>query len=178
MTLLVTQHRRFINHFCKVAESTQTPRMANGLLKLDVWEELMLRWAKSVNLQEFDWKRLLHVIGPTRPDGLVDYDQVLTNFAAAVSWTPQKLTDVSQLLLRDKFSTVNELSAVFKWLDADGDGFLDRDEVRRGCKVLNTRLGSHEQINPDHLFEALDIDKDGKLDRYEFLDCFRSKYNV
>lgn len=59
-------------------------------------------------------------------------------------------------------------------MDVDESGSIDRQEFRVGIESLNElfdpRLMTTEQIN--HLFDAVDLNKDGMISYEEFLSAF------
>ena len=60
-----------------------------------------------------------------------------------------------------------EADAMFAEIDKDGDGFLSRAEVIADI----TKQGGTEELANEQ-FDGLDIDKDGKLSKEEFLEAF------
>lgn len=67
------------------------------------------------------------------------------------------------------------LLAVFKFLDTDGSGSIDRSEFRTGIKLLNKRLPEASQFkDSDELFNALDSDGSGDIDIAEFNQVFQT----
>ena len=61
------------------------------------------------------------------------------------------------------------LISIFKFLDVDGSGSIDKEEFRVGLDLLNRRLPATARFK-DHekLFRALDVDRSGELDLDEF----------
>ena len=60
---------------------------------------------------------------------------------------------------------------VFRTMDTDHNGFLDKDEIQRGMQAVNQLLSNQLGGNgPDWnaAFNAIDIDHDGKIDYNEF----------
>ena len=76
-----------------------------------------------------------------------------------------------------------QLAAVFRYLDVDHSGAIDRQEFMSGIKVLNQRLASGGGSssgnaaalidNPGELFDVMDLDNNGSIDMNEFCECFR-----
>lgn len=54
---------------------------------------------------------------------------------------------------------------IFRQIDVNEDGFVDRDELRELFKALDHHVTDHEL---DEVFAMLDIDKDGKISQEEF----------
>ena len=67
----------------------------------------------------------------------------------------------------------DKLRAAFKFLDADGSGFIDAEEFGGLCRKLNA------DVNEDTIAEALDAidaDGDGQLDADEFIKWWRDSH--
>merc|ERR1712018_527673 len=66
-----------------------------------------------------------------------------------------------------------KIKQFFRALDADGNGVLSADEIRRfykvmeKCAVLNSKVPSNDEI--EKLISSLDSDGDGKIDCEEFI---------
>jgi EF-hand domain pair len=76
------------------------------------------------------------------------------------------LQQVSKAIDRDQCSM---LLAMFKLLDKDRNGSIDKEEFGLGVKMLNRRMPSDSRIDdPDRLFQMLDADGNGTLDLEEF----------
>merc|ERR550514_104210 len=64
-----------------------------------------------------------------------------------------------------------DLAAVMKFFDQDGDGQVDINELRE----VATNVGINEDAI-EEWFEKYDIDGSGSLDREEFLEFFRDEW--
>lgn len=85
--------------------------------------------------------------------------------------------------MRKQKEELNNLSAVFKMLDKDNDGTLSMEELRSGLennnlfellrKDYSCELDDKQLLNDEFelILEALDTDKDGKIDYNEFLQA-------
>lgn len=65
-----------------------------------------------------------------------------------------------------------EVAARFDALDSDGNGVLSPDEV---VTILKELLGL-DDANAHHLIEMFDINKDGSLDKTEFIELWSSMF--
>jgi Ca2+-binding EF-hand superfamily protein len=65
------------------------------------------------------------------------------------------------------------LFAIFRLLDKDGSGLIDKQEFKIGIDLLNRRLAEDAQFR-DHeeLFQALDVDGSGEISMKEFDKLF------
>ncbi|CAB9510566.1 Phytochrome-associated serine/threonine-protein phosphatase [Seminavis robusta] len=86
-------------------------------------------------------------------------------------------TSISSSLDDKQVSNLKEhsemLLVVFKFLDTDGSGSIDRCEFRTGINLLNKRLPKGSQFDDaDKLFDALDSDGSGDIDITEFNQVF------
>ena len=66
----------------------------------------------------------------------------------------------------DAINTEDELVAVFKAIDAERSGKLDRDEVKLMLKHLNLYTVSHKVV--DAILDLADTDGDGEINYTEF----------
>ena len=83
--------------------------------------------------------------------------------------------------MRKQKEELQNLSVVFKMLDKDNDGTLSMDELRQGLEQNNLfellrkdytcEVDDKALLNDEFelILEALDTDKDGKIDYNEFL---------
>ena len=83
------------------------------------------------------------------------------------------LSNLGVVANNEQISTLYEnkemLISIFKFLDVDGSGSIDKEEFRVGLDLLNRRLPATARFK-DHekLFRALDVDRSGELDLDEF----------
>ena len=66
----------------------------------------------------------------------------------------------------------DEVAARFEQLDADHNGVLSPDEVRA---VLQDTLGL-DAANASHMIEMFDTNRDGNLDKTEFMALWSSMF--
>lgn len=71
---------------------------------------------------------------------------------------------------KSRWEEIKELRSAFELFDADGNGFIDRQEIKTALKVLGEEL-SEEEIQD--ILEEADLNKDGRLDFFEFCRVIR-----
>lgn len=106
---------------------------------------------------------------PVNDGQLVDIGLQLYTFKR----TSQFQSFVIQFLvgLKAQEEELMHMRDVFRTLDADHNGFLDKDEIQRGmAHVSNLLSGQLGGNGPDWLaaFDAIDVDHDGKINYEEF----------
>ncbi|XP_033728846.1 calmodulin-like [Pecten maximus] len=69
------------------------------------------------------------------------------------------------------FDAVSEMKEAFEVFDRDGDGFLDRDDIRKAMSGLGVSLTEPEVTE---MMEVADTDKDGRLNYKEFVAMLTS----
>lgn len=69
-----------------------------------------------------------------------------------------------------------DLEKIFKMMDKDGNGTLDREEVHAGFEEHFGIQMTEEQI--DQMFEAVDIDQNGAIDYTEFVMATMSEKDL
>ena len=74
----------------------------------------------------------------------------------------------------DSFSQqdIKDLRLVYDAFDVDKSGFIDYDELRKGCKILGFNLTKDEITK---MLADVDIDKSGQIDFNEFLEFVISR---
>ena len=65
-----------------------------------------------------------------------------------------------------------EIKAFFMEIDDSGDGLLSKEEIKKGCHVLEMQLTDKEI---EIIFREYDRDKSGTLDFNEFLEAITDK---
>lgn len=93
----------------------------------------------------------------------------------------QKLAQAALLFMGSKLTTLEEtkeLTKIFRTLDVNGDGQLDRDELVKGYELLRKIRGDvdAEPLTPeevekeiDKILECVDFDKNGYVEYSEFV---------
>jgi len=140
------------------------------------WVEVM----EDVLALHLDWAQLQKAIAPANKRGNVRYNaflgqyqiQLLSSDSASSGGKASSSLDPTavQALYRNQ----NQLVAVFRYLDSDHNGVIDREEFKAGVSVLNDKLGEIMDVeSASDLFDVMDIDSNGEIDMNEFCECFR-----
>ncbi|KAK4828366.1 hypothetical protein QYF61_026088 [Mycteria americana] len=82
------------------------------------------------------------------------------------------LTTVRQSLKKANYENFDMLLEAFRHYDKNGDGMIDKDDLRKSCFQLNLNL-DYELL--DSLFDCCDLDKDGLIDYVEFANFLNWK---
>ncbi|XP_064300369.1 EF-hand domain-containing family member B [Phalacrocorax carbo] len=82
------------------------------------------------------------------------------------------LAAVRQSLKRVNYENFDILLAAFRHYDKNGDGMIDKDDLRKSCFQLNLNLDD-ELL--DSLFDCCDLDKDGLINYVEFANFLNWK---
>ncbi|NWX18574.1 EFHB protein, partial [Aegotheles bennettii] len=82
------------------------------------------------------------------------------------------LTAVRQSLKKANYENFNILLEAFRHYDKNGDGMIDKDDLRKSCFQLNLNLDD-ELL--DSLFDCCDLDKDGLINYLEFANFLNWK---
>ena len=133
----------------------------------------MYEWGGDAHGQE-DRIGTFATIG-VEDDGKIDDD--IDDFDQDINACSSELTSVMNKLDENEKTTLYEnkdmLLAMFKLLDADGSGTIDREEFELGILLLNRRLPGTSRFKDDvRLFNALDEDGNGTIDLEEFQQLF------
>lgn len=97
----------------------------------------------------------------------------------------QKLAQAAMLFMGSKLTTVEEtkeLTQIFRVLDKNGDGQLDRKELIEGYKKLMEWKGDTSEIDDaqreaevDQILQSVDFDKNGYIEYSEFVTVCMDK---
>jgi calmodulin len=111
-------------------------------------------------------------------DGRIDYREFSQVFSPSLA-SPRRPAPSSgrnglsrQVIsdLKDKFRKYNvNISQAFTAFDANGDGVIDRSEMRRGLDALNMNLTSREI---EDIIDHFDQDRSGRIEYSEFVRQF------
>ena len=72
------------------------------------------------------------------------------------------------------YDNVSQLALVFRFLDTDDSGVLDKAEFRAGIELLNRRLPPEQALGDiDVLFQTIDLDGNGQIEFDEFCEVFK-----
>jgi len=86
-----------------------------------------------------------------------------------------------QFLSLSRLSSLRQLQTIFRFMDVDHNGVIDREEFIRGCSLLDDSLSQTKPelrmegrgIDGADLFHIIDIDNSGAIDFNELCECFR-----
>ncbi|KAI8514257.1 hypothetical protein Bbelb_085810 [Branchiostoma belcheri] len=91
-------------------------------------------------------------------------------------WVARVDTDGDGAVSADEFramleqsETFGSPSELFKTFDKDGNGFLDREEIKQGMAAMGQKLTDAEV---DEMIKSCDMDGDGRINYEEFLKGF------
>ncbi|XP_010014793.1 PREDICTED: EF-hand domain-containing family member B, partial [Nestor notabilis] len=82
------------------------------------------------------------------------------------------LTEVRQSLKKANYENFDMLLEAFRHYDKNGDGMIDKDNLRKSCFQLN--LNVDDELL-DSLFDCCDLDKDGLINYLEFTNFLNWK---
>ncbi|CAM9525544.1 unnamed protein product [Chrysoparadoxa australica] len=72
------------------------------------------------------------------------------------------------------YSNREQLEAIFRFFDADNNGYITREEFTRGCELINENLPAAQRLqNTDAILNVMDFDQDDAVDINEFFEVFR-----
>ena len=134
-------------------------------LTVDQWVAVL---ADQLELEGIPWKNLQPDLAPLSPDGTIDWRNFLDRHSSRMEGSGIESSEMESLQANHKM-----LLTVFKFLDVDGNGSVDRDEFRQGLRLINKHLPDDQQLkNADVLFDKLDLDGNGSIDLHEFEEAF------
>ena len=136
------------------------------------WKEVMI----DVLDLYLDWDTLQQAIAPVDNQGSVRYNSFLNQYRIEFGRNLHEISsvEVDSTAIQALYRNQNQLAAVFRYLDTDHNGVIDRQEFKAGMAILNQRLGETMDIDgSDTLFDLMDIDKNNTIDMNEFCECFR-----
>ncbi|NXA51958.1 EFHB protein, partial [Nothocercus julius] len=82
------------------------------------------------------------------------------------------LTAVRQSLKKANYHNFDTLLEAFRYYDKNGDGMIDKDDLRKSCFQLNLNI---DAALLDALFDYCDLDKDGLINYLEFVNFLNWK---
>jgi hypothetical protein len=112
-----------------------------------------------------------HFVAVDKVDGMVLYRTCLDTVHLENSTAHVEDEATSQAL----YQHLGTLEFIFRLIDNDASGSISKDEFCMAVKTLNRFLG-HEEVDDDEaraMAEAIDRDKDGRIDFNEFTESFR-----
>jgi diadenosine tetraphosphatase ApaH/serine/threonine PP2A family protein phosphatase len=139
-----------------------------GRVSIDQWCALM---GQTLELDDLPWRILQPALAPAVDDEMIDCGAFLSRYVVRLASGVNVAGGTDQVeILHENHDA---LMAVFRYLDVDHNGTIDKEEFRTGLGVLNKRLPRGRQLqNVDELFQALDLDGNGVIDINEFEQIF------
>jgi diadenosine tetraphosphatase ApaH/serine/threonine PP2A family protein phosphatase len=148
------------------------PEEKGGMISTEDWAYVM---DVTLEVPDIPWITLQPFLAPTteRDGDWIDWKEFLEEHSVAVS-----IADVQGALDHAKMEILYAnhamLMTVFKFLDADGSGYVNRNEFRIVIDLVNKRRSKDRQLqDPDVLFRALDTDNNGLINLEEFSRVFQ-----
>lgn len=159
-------HRRELTDALKKLDPENT-----GTVKAVDWANVM---NATVPLR-LPWLHLKQKFVASVDDNTVRYTGLLQKLESAFAKYGEEASEYRENLYRMR----DEFSKLFRILDTDGSGLLDRDEFVRGCELINS-MKSEKVFDPtdvDKFMKQLDVNGDGKISFVEFTDGLMSHDN-
>ena len=106
---------------------------------------------------------------PIVAHGLYNCGTIILAWMFATTDLRRRFLQVANTVSSDdvwKTDAVN--SMVFEFLDFNGDGYIDKQELEFGLQIIQNDITASNKKNLYELFETLDINCDGKIDFIEF----------
>jgi hypothetical protein len=144
------------------------------LLAMFLFMLVIVRPSSARRRVVFDQSRRGWLLAPPQRDKVTaddieeDADKVLVG--VVVRMTDWKVHDALDLMVHEMRSSGQKLSGLVNKLDANGDGWISKDELKTGLFQLNLRLDGY---TVDMAMRAFDADGYGHIDRTEFEYCMR-----
>eukprot|EP01130_Rhizamoeba_saxonica_P001842 TRINITY_DN11679_c0_g1_i1.p1 TRINITY_DN11679_c0_g1~~TRINITY_DN11679_c0_g1_i1.p1 ORF type:complete len:189 (-),score=58.30 TRINITY_DN11679_c0_g1_i1:64-630(-) len=136
----------------------------DGVIPKELWIEVLLETGATIEFANALWDTF-----DRNGDGSLDYKEFFIMSAVSVGGTKEQ-----------------KLAASFDLFDENNDGYLTKEEVINmlsACYIYHQKRGSDEfgdSLNDedkerieritDEIFEKIDIDENGKIDREEFIE--------
>ncbi|KAL7631526.1 UNVERIFIED_CONTAM: hypothetical protein RMT77_018167 [Armadillidium vulgare] len=139
----------------------------SGFIALSEWVNVLEQRSRLALPWRVLRDRLVLVDSST---GMVDYMSTFSQETISRKSAIKGGPTLVEALYRHK----NSLETIFRLLDKDNSGFITMDEFTEACdlisKHMDTTIPRDEMVD---LAKSIDINKDGKIDFNEFLECFR-----
>jgi Ca2+-binding EF-hand superfamily protein/diadenosine tetraphosphatase ApaH/serine/threonine PP2A family protein phosphatase len=139
----------------------------NGRVSINQWCAIM---GATLELDDLPWSVLQPELS-SAVDDMIDCREFLDRYGVRLASGAALAGGSDQVeILHENHDA---LMTVFRYLDVDRNGSIDKEEFRVGLGVLNKRLPRDRQLqNVDELFQALDLDGNGVIDINEFERIF------
>mmetsp|Transcript_18179 Transcript_18179/g.26019 ORF Transcript_18179/g.26019 Transcript_18179/m.26019 type:complete len:525 (+) Transcript_18179:2266-3840(+) len=167
---MISQNKsKLLSAFEKKAE-TKT------LITTKEWADIL---SSQLDLHEVDWLSLQPYLAPIVTEGLEGENVEMIDFMKFLSLHCNLLSNAIDECDGETMETLRQnhvlLLTVFKFLDTNGNGLIDRDEFRAGMKLLKKRFpNEHRFDDPDALFDSIDFDGSGDIDINELEKAFQT----
>lgn len=155
--------------------------LADALMRVDPEGKGIVKaidWAKAMNDTvpiRLPWLHLKQKFVEAVPgdDTSVQYTSLLAKLESAFAKHGTENLDYRENLYRMR----DEFSKLFRILDNDCSGLLDRDEFVKGCELINTMQGQKvfDTSDVDKFMQQLDVNGDGKISFVEFTEGLMNK---
>ena len=186
LELIVAHRHRLAEGFAAQSIASGT----KGRVTCQQWADVM---ATELQLP-LDWHALQPSLVPTvqraavaadgsvtmKDTGLIDTNRFLDGYAKELTQARSKGGggsggDGDERAMAEMLCSKHpQLITIFRYLDTDGNGKVDRAEWERGVTLLNERLPPEQRLDDAILlFEEMDLDGSGELELDEFAAAFR-----
>jgi len=135
-------------------------------------------WADAMNfvlnaeLPDVDWLSIQRFIAPGE---IINYKRFLNLQCSLTSYDASQSTGMDDNMRNTIMQNHEAIFKVFKFLDEDGSGELDRDEFCNGINKLKERNpDSAISFDAEALFDSIDNDGSGTIELSEFQHAFQA----
>ena len=133
-----------------------------------IWADVL----DSVIGRHVDWLAMEASLLPVS----ADQQQVLWQpFLHQYQMAPSQAGDAGGTSLESLYKNHETLTTVFRFVDKDGSGKIDRKEFTKAVNLLGQLEGAETklQLDADVLFSIMDFDGDGSISLNEWCESFR-----
>jgi len=157
-----------------LAIATSAATASNGpavLITPEQWADAM-KHVLGHELPNVDWLNVRKFIAPGE---LVDYVRFLNLHCSLSSYDQSQGTGMDDHTRDTILRNHDAIFKVFKFLDVDNDGEVDRTEFCRGIDELKKRNSdSALSFDAETLFDSIDVDGSGTIELSEFQHAFQA----
>jgi len=141
-----------------------------GFVNAADWAETMTR----VTELKLPWLTLKRSFVKVAEDGSIDYRSCLDSIHLNEN-TSGIIEDDDSQVAQALYQHLGTLEYIFRLIDVDASGSISKAEFCMACKTLNKYVG-HSEIEDseaESIADAIDLDKDGRINFNEFTESFR-----